>query len=151
MKNNKVLWFVGAAIILVLALFIVPKLKGTANTYNGSLDCLLPNLQLALHWHPTLKILVDGQSESIPSNLGLIGDCHFPLHTHDSSGAIHVEAQVVRDYTLGEFMEVWGQPLQRDGYTLEMTVDGQPNTDFGNLVLKDKQEIVLNYSKITSN
>ena len=48
-------------------------------------------------------------------------------------------------------MEVWGQPLQRDGYTLEMTVDGQPNTDFGNLVLKDKQEIVLNYSKITSN
>lgn len=146
MKNNRVLLFVGAAIVVVLALFIIPKFNGNANTYKGSLDCLAPNLPLAIHWHPKLKISVDGQGEVIPANLGLNGDCHLPLHTHDSTGVIHVEAQVARDYTLGEFMEVWGKSLQRDGYTLEMTVDGQLNAELGNLVLKDKQEIQLSYN-----
>jgi hypothetical protein len=31
-----------------------------------------------------------------------------PLHTHDSSGIVLVESTVNRNYTLGEFLNVWG-------------------------------------------
>ena len=31
-----------------------------------------------------------------------------PLHTHDTSGIIHVESSVKRNYTLGEFLNTWG-------------------------------------------
>ncbi len=33
-----------------------------------------------------------------------------PLHTHDTSGIIHVESNTVRPYTLGEFLNIWGGP-----------------------------------------
>jgi hypothetical protein len=31
-----------------------------------------------------------------------------PLHTHDTSGIIHVESPTVRSFTLGEFVDLWG-------------------------------------------
>jgi hypothetical protein len=35
----------------------------------------------------------------------------FWLHTHDTSRVIHIESPAVRRYTLGEFFDLWGQPL----------------------------------------
>jgi hypothetical protein len=37
------------------------------------------------------------------------------LHTHDESGVIHAEAPEAHAFTLGEFFDIWGQPLSRDG------------------------------------
>jgi hypothetical protein len=31
------------------------------------------------------------------------------LHTHDDSGIIHIESPVNRDYTLGQFFDVWNK------------------------------------------
>jgi hypothetical protein len=45
-----------------------------------------------------------------------------PLHTHDSSGIVHVQYSINRDYTLGEFLDIWG--LDLDGKTVKMTIDG---------------------------
>jgi hypothetical protein len=39
------------------------------------------------------------------------GRAFYWLHTHDASGVIHIESPVRRRYTLGEFFDVWGQPL----------------------------------------
>jgi hypothetical protein len=36
------------------------------------------------------------------------------LHTHSADGIIHTESPVNRAYTLGEFFDIWGQPLGRE-------------------------------------
>jgi hypothetical protein len=36
------------------------------------------------------------------------------LHTHSADGIIHTESPVKRTYTLGEFFDIWGQPLDRE-------------------------------------
>ncbi len=140
---------IGAVVLVMVVVFIGPKLKGGSNgTANvANLPCLLPNVQLALHWHPELKILVDGEQEALPADLGLEGSCPRPIHTHDTTGIIHIEAQVVRDYLLGEFFGLWGKTIDREGYDLVMTVDEKPSLELGNLVMKDGQKIVLSYTK----
>ena len=39
------------------------------------------------------------------------GKCLYWLHTHNATGVIHVESPVQRVYTLGQFFDIWGQPL----------------------------------------
>ena len=36
------------------------------------------------------------------------------LHTHAADGIIHTESPVDRTYRLGEFFDIWGQPLGRN-------------------------------------
>lgn len=146
MSSKRTPVLVASGLVLVLlALFIYAKLKNPSISYSGDLQCLSPNLPEVQHFHPKLTILIDGKEEIIPTNIGLSGSCHLPLHTHDADNIIHVESQVIKDYTLGQFLEVWGKSIQREGYNLVMTVDGKPSEELANLVLKDKQEIVLNY------
>jgi len=47
------------------------------------------------------------------------------------------------------FLSVWSKSLERSGYTLKMTVDGAETTDSG-FVMKDKQQIVLNYTTLAA-
>jgi hypothetical protein len=35
------------------------------------------------------------------------------LHTHSADGIIHTESPIQRTYTLGDFFDIWGQPLGR--------------------------------------
>jgi len=41
----------------------------------------------------------------------MMGRCFSWLHTHVADGIIHIESPVQRTYTLGEFFDIWGQPL----------------------------------------
>ena len=66
-----------------------------------------------------------------------------PLHTHDSSGTIHVESSVERDYTLGEFLDVWGGLDTSNDKTVKVIVNGQPLPDWRNHILEDKEPINL--------
>ena len=66
-----------------------------------------------------------------------------PLHTHDDNGTIHVETNVNRNYTLGEFLNVWGG-LDLNGRTVKATVDDKPVSDYSNIILKDGEKISLN-------
>jgi hypothetical protein len=43
----------------------------------------------------------------------LTGSCFYWLHTHAADGIIHIESPSQRIYTLGDFFDVWGQPLSR--------------------------------------
>jgi hypothetical protein len=47
---------------------------------------------------------------ALPKNIGLQG-CAYEVHTHDSSGIIHVETQSYHRITLGDFFAVWGRSL----------------------------------------
>ena len=82
--------------------------------------------QVAYHIHAHLAIYVDGKPRQVPFGIGIpdpvtqqangypfvvSGKCFSWLHTHMSDGVIHVESPLQRGYTLGEFFDIWGQPL----------------------------------------
>jgi hypothetical protein len=108
------------------------------------------------HIHPQLTVYADGEEVPIPVNIG-IDPANPPemmagLHTHDSSGVIHVENAA--EPTLGQFFEIWGVPFSRDQLgpykstgsdTVRMWVDGEPSREFDDLVLEDGQEVVVAY------
>ena len=84
------------------------------------------------HVHAHLDVFVNGRRVQIPGGIGIdIADprvqryvvegapaygripgcprpCISPLHTHDVTGVIHIEAPTKGQFTLGQFFEEWG-------------------------------------------
>lgn len=123
------------------------------NVHDLALSCT-SDAQTQYHIHPRLEIIINGAREVIPANIGIAPGCLRVLHTHDDSGTIHVESPRAADFTLADFFAVWGKTFNRnqilDSKTdaargITMTVNGQPSSDYENLVLKDGQEIVIQY------
>ncbi|MBI2048729.1 MAG: hypothetical protein HYT30_02270 [Parcubacteria group bacterium] len=140
----------GVIIVAIVGLMSWGKLTGEKKVafWNNTQIACLPNghTNMALHQHSDLVITVDGVPEGIPTNIGVSADCMSEVHTHDGTGKVHVEAaQAGVTHTLGDFLAVWGKTFDRAGYAATLTVDGAPNTDLGNLVLKDGQKIALSY------
>jgi hypothetical protein len=88
-----------------------------------------PIEQLAYHIHAHLAVFVDGQPRALPGGIGIPssqvlqsaqgpvangGECIYWLHTHAPDGVIHVESPSQRVYTLGNFFDIWHQPLASD-------------------------------------
>jgi hypothetical protein len=100
-----------------------------------------------LHWHPELAIYVKDIKQEIPANIGM-GGVEMPVHTHDSTGVIHLEMSgLIRkeNITLNQFFKVWGKDINSFGTNLKMTVNGKENTDYGNYLMQDKDKIELRY------
>ena len=69
-----------------------------------------------------------------------------PIYTNNNNGLIKIGSLVNRNYTLGDFFNIWGMDL--NGKTVMASANGKPVTDFKNHILKDGEQINLN---ITSN
>lgn len=115
--------------------------------------CVLGNL--FYHSHPNITVTINGANVPIADNtFAASGGCGHPLHTHDASGVIHVETDVDRDYTLGDWFLIWGNFQNDRNYAifnstqifsykvdpmhvhhLTMTVNGVNDTTFGNHVI----------------
>lgn len=82
--------------------------------------------QVLFHIHARLTIYVAGRSRSVPYGIGIAdaqttptsagrfvtaGSCFAWLHTHVADGIIHIESPVRRTYLLGNFFDIWKQPL----------------------------------------
>jgi hypothetical protein len=76
--------------------------------------------RLVYHIHSHLAIFVNNVQRGIPKNIGVLfgghatvpgGACLYWLHSHTDDGIIHVEAPIVRTFTLGDYFDVWGIPL----------------------------------------
>jgi hypothetical protein len=68
------------------------------------------------HVHAHLALFVNGKQIAIPKFIGFApnntgGGCLYWVHTHDAAGIIHVEAPHLQKFTLGNFFDIWGQPL----------------------------------------
>jgi len=49
----------------------------------------------------------------VPPQIGIIPEkCIYWLHTHDESGIIHIESPIKRDFTVGQFFELWKKKLE---------------------------------------
>lgn len=110
-----------------------------------------------LHTHQHLDIFIHGKPVAVPADIGIdqAGGFISDLHVHDATGVIHVESPEVRDFTFGQFMDVWGvkfDPSHLGSYVanstdkLNLYVNGQKvSGDPSNLKLEAHQEIVLSY------
>jgi hypothetical protein len=107
-----------------------------------------------VHIHQHLDLYVDGRKVPVPALIGIDPAVGFaPLHTHDTSGVIHVESPTVRSYILGEFFAVWGVRFTSSclggycaggGRQLRVYVDGREvRGDPAAVVLESHQEIVV--------
>jgi hypothetical protein len=106
------------------------------------------------HIHPHLSVLDHGKAVQIPSDVGrpVVGQCLYWLHTHTNDGIIHVESPVFKTFTLGQFFDIWGQPLTATNVAgvkvkkgdVHAYVDGKPYTgDLRKIELTQHADIVL--------
>ena len=115
--------------------------------------------QTAFHIHALLIIYINGQRVTAPAQVGIApdGSCFYWLHTHSNEGVIHIEAPANHVFTLGNFLDEWGQrfsslqyPAQLDqpgGSGWQIWVNGNPvGGDFHNIVLKPHVIITLAYN-----
>ena len=103
----------------------MPTLPLPAKASTGSR--LRQREQLAFHIHAHLTVFVAGAPRQIPYGVGIApplevettpqgsfalgGAAFFWLHTHAADGIIHIESPIVRTYTLGNFFDIWNEPL----------------------------------------
>jgi len=114
------------------------------------------NEQLAFHIHAHLTMYINGQAVPLPAQVGIAKDqsCLYWLHTHDTSGVIHLEAPVNQSFILGNFLNEWSTqfptlnyPPQLDQIGWQAYVDGKPyNGDFHQIPLKSHTLITLVYN-----
>ncbi|GAA1245722.1 hypothetical protein GCM10009665_40690 [Kitasatospora nipponensis] len=109
------------------------------------------------HIHAHLDVFADGQAVSVPALIGIDESAQriSPLHTHDTSGIIHIESPVKADFTLGQFLTEWQLSVGADHlgglrtdatHTLTAYVNGKPVAgDPAALVLGAHDEITLVY------
>ena len=108
-----------------------------------------------IHIHQHLAIYDHGTPVDVPYDVGRPHDvpCLYWLHTHTPDGIIHIEAPVNRSFTLGNFFDVWVQPLSRTeaasaelaaGEQMRVWVNGTPYTgDPRAIVLGNHTDIVI--------
>jgi hypothetical protein len=112
--------------------------------------------QLNYHIHSGLDIFIDGVQQQIPSNIGILPSpsCLYWLHTHSADGIIHVEAPEAREFTVGQFLDIWEQTLTNSTAFFDSVsdmpvtayVDGQRfEGDYRTIPLESLREIVLAY------
>ncbi len=151
---------VGLVILAVLiGLLVYAKINtGTVTDPTATIDGIRCDVgeMTANHYHAHLAIYNAGQPVAIPTDVGRPATCFYWLHTHaitGDDGVIHIEAPAGKTFTLGNFFDVWRQPLSSTnvaglqvakGQKLVVFVDGQPYTgDPRAIQLKAHELIVL--------
>lgn len=77
---------------------------------------VLSGEQLQVHYHAHLDVIVNGSKVTVPAGIGFVLDHGQAtgitvLHTHDTSGVIHIESASNKAYTLGQVFTEWGLAL----------------------------------------
>jgi hypothetical protein len=119
-----------------------------------------PNEQAIYHVHTHLTVFVDGVLRPLPPGIGIVqptaansangpfysaSNCYYWLHVHAQDGIIHIESPTVQSYSLGQFFDLWGQPLgagrvATEGGTLTVYVDGTLYTGDPRAILLGSRE-----------
>src|ERR687884_1193185 len=116
-RERKIKRFIVIGLIIVVAVGIgvavasskfLSSFSAAAQTIDG-IQCNAAE-QLVFHNHAHLDIFINGQPYTIPSQVGIVpAKCIYWLHTHDDSGIIHIESPVTRNFTLGQFFDIWNR------------------------------------------
>lgn len=177
MNTKRMLMVVGGLALATAAILwfgtytktgITPTLvSGTPTTPLGGTEDVVSTS--GIHWHPELSIIIKGQKQAIPANIGIgmqyAGYKYYDsmmmmadMHTHDVSGQIHWEVMqgpVTKDeVTLSAFFGIWGKTFSNSCIfeycngaegTVKMLVNGKENTEFEKYLVKDNDKIEISY------
>ncbi len=164
-KKKMLIALVVAAIILVSVYFMFfngnEKAKPVISSEDDSDGIYKINLdevpKRPIHWHPKLAIIIKGEQQQIPRNLGIGGSFEYPVHTHDDVPILHYELgrPTAETATLGYFFNaVWKKAFNNNCIfehcngeegNLSMTVNGKPNFQFDKYIPKDKDDIRIEF------
>jgi hypothetical protein len=122
---------------------------------------LLPAEGNVLHIHQHLDIFNEGKHVTVPALIGIrVKSNNQPefaeLHTHDTTGVIHLESARAQAFSLGQFFGTWGVYLAKNCVgglcsppgAFTAYVNGKqvpPTADLDKLVLQQHDEIALVY------
>jgi hypothetical protein len=170
-RNKKIKIWVMIGLVAAAAIGIGFAIA-TSKTHNVSaltIDGIQCNNveQLIFHNHVHLDIFLNGQPYTIPSQIGIIpGKCFYWLHTHEDSGVVHIESPLARNYTLGQFFDIWKNTVSGNYPTFSSnTANDQTNAttiyvngnkvnagkDFKNINLNEHDEIAVAIGKPPNN
>lgn len=90
----------------------VASQKTSSTTPVDGIPCTSEMLIYHVHAHLDIEYL--GSAVIVPAYVGIRDNtCLYWLHTHDATGILHIEAPHKVNKTLGNFFDIWGQPLSR--------------------------------------
>jgi hypothetical protein len=119
---------------------------------------LPPPSDTIYHVHARLRVYVNGKQVTVPANIGIDPSTGFldSLHTHDTTGIIHMEAVRPYNFTLGQFFTVWGVKLTNTqvgaykaggGKVLAVYVNGKKVANPTRYAIKAHDNIVVGYGR----
>src|SRR6266700_1041270 len=116
-----------AAVVLAVAGIVylaITQSQTPANPAYPAIDSISCDQleQSAFHIHAHVSVYINGQSVSIPGNVGIAGDrsgpsCFYWLHTHSTDGVIHIEAPNGFSPTLKNFLDILVTNSPKLGYS----------------------------------
>ena len=168
-KKIKRLALIGVIVALAIGIGMVVSSSSKVMSGTSASASSLPPIdniqcnsmeQAAFHIHAHLDIFINGQPYTIPSQIGIVSDrCFYWLHTHDESGVIHIESPTTRDFTLGQFFDIWNKKFSNSQIfgnivnsknTLSVYVNGikvNPGVNYTDIKLNAHDEIAIVYGK----
>jgi len=163
-KKKPIFMITGIVIVLIIGYFMFFNNGSEEKPIIVPGDDISINLdevpKRAIHWHPTLTVIINGDANTIPANLGGRPGAHLPIHTHDTTGKLHMESNRPTPETviLGYFFDrIYGKTFNSNCIydecngpegSMTMTVNGEPNFKFDKYVMKDNDNIVIEFSNI---
>lgn len=108
---------------------LAPATTRDGQTIDGITCRKLSDEKVKYHVHVHVAVYVNGKMKRLPAGIGIskprllekfakghfydvgLYDCLYWLHTHVADGIIHVESPGRRSFNLGQFFDIWDQPL----------------------------------------
>ncbi len=164
--NKRQLFFIIALIVVVIIIVSV-YIELAIKPQNTGLTSKNVN-PFAVYFHSNLSIILDDKPLAIPSQIGINeslwkdhsldkygvpgmpmdekGEKNMPgmapLYTTNDKGRITIGSVIEREYTLGEFLKIWGG-LDLVDKLVNATVNGNEVANYENITLEDDQQIEL--------
>ena len=162
-KRQLIFFFFLIVVVIIVSVYIEFAIK----PQNTSLTSKNVN-PFAIYFHSNLSIIIDNKPVVIPSQIGINetlwkdhsldkygvpgmpmdekGEKNMPgmapLYTTNDKGRITIGSVIERDYTLGEFLKIWGG-LDLIDKLVNATVNGNEVANYENITLEDDQQIEL--------
>ena len=151
-RNNKFIAIGIVAAVIAAIVVVVDKLdNSTVDTSIATIDGIPCETQeySTYHVHAHLDVFVNGQRLTVPAGVGIHDNqCLYWVHTHNTDGIMHIESPKERQFTLGEFVDIWKatSPSLPPNEDPIIFVNGTPvTTKLQDTPLDAHDEIVLAY------
>lgn len=157
-KNKNKLIVIGIiAAIIAGAVYFLHKSDNTVDSAYAAIDGIPCETQeySTYHIHAHLDVFVDGQHVTVPQYIGIMDSkCLYWLHTHDTTGVMHIESPLQQNFTLNQFLDVWrttGTGAPPNGEPIIFINGQEVSTKLSDTDLGQHDEVTIVYGQTPPN